>query len=226
MHIALLGDSTFDNAAYTDGGKDVVTHLNDRLVGRDRATLLAVDGAIVRDVEAQIGRLERLTSPDTEPEPVTHVVLSVGGNDLLGEIDVMFDHAGSVGAALLRLRERSARFGEAYAAAVDRLLEAGLPTVLCTVYQGHFQDEREAETIETALRIYDHEILNTAVDRALPVIDLRRVCTEPEDYWNPIEPSERGGEKIAEAVLGAVRVPRVAVNGGLVTLQGVSGLAR
>jgi len=94
------------------------------------------------------------------------------------------------------------------------------------VYQGDFQDEREAETIETALRIYDHEILNTAVDRALPLIDLRRVCTEPEDYWNPIEPSERGGEKIAEAVLGAVRVPGVAVNGGLVTLQGVSGLAR
>jgi hypothetical protein len=33
------------------------------------------------------------------------------------------------------------------------------------------------------------------------VIDLRLVCTEPADYANPIEPSSRGGEKIAQAIM-------------------------
>jgi hypothetical protein len=34
----------------------------------------------------------------------------------------------------------------------------------------------------------------------LPAIDLRLVCTEPADYANPIEPSGRGGLKIAGAI--------------------------
>jgi hypothetical protein len=43
-----------------------------------------------------------------------------------------------------------------------------------------------------------------AFDSRLPVIDLRLVCTEPADYANPIEPSSRGGEKIARAIIGAL----------------------
>lgn len=40
-------------------------------------------------------------------------------------------------------------------------------------------------------------------DRGLPVIELRLVCGEAEDYANPIEPSARGGEKIARAIARA-----------------------
>jgi hypothetical protein len=35
------------------------------------------------------------------------------------------------------------------------------------------------------------------------VVDLRLVCGEPADYANPIEPSGRGGLKIARAVARA-----------------------
>ena len=31
--------------------------------------------------------------------------------------------------------------------------------------------------------------------------DLQLICTEEADYANPIEPSERGGEKIARAIV-------------------------
>jgi len=36
------------------------------------------------------------------------------------------------------------------------------------------------------------------------VVELRLVCSEPADYANPIEPSVRGGAKIARAVARAV----------------------
>jgi hypothetical protein len=36
------------------------------------------------------------------------------------------------------------------------------------------------------------------------VIELRLVCSEPEDYANPIEPSVQGGAKIARAIARAV----------------------
>ena len=43
-----------------------------------------------------------------------------------------------------------------------------------------------------------------AIGAALPVSDLRLVCDDPADYANPIEPSVRGGGKIARAIVGAL----------------------
>ena len=47
-HIVLLGDSIFDNGAYTQGEPDVVTHLRTLLPAGARAMLLAKDGAIAK----------------------------------------------------------------------------------------------------------------------------------------------------------------------------------
>ena len=54
-HVVLVGDSIFDNAAYTDGGPDVVSQVRGLLPPGWDATLLAVDGAIADDVPRQIG---------------------------------------------------------------------------------------------------------------------------------------------------------------------------
>jgi hypothetical protein len=56
-HLILLGDSIFDNAAYTDGGPDVVTQLNDVLLAGWAASLLAIDGSITGDIAGQVGCL-------------------------------------------------------------------------------------------------------------------------------------------------------------------------
>ena len=45
-HIALIGDSIFDNGGYVDEGDSVIEQLNLKLVENTRATLLAVDGDI------------------------------------------------------------------------------------------------------------------------------------------------------------------------------------
>jgi hypothetical protein len=201
MHIALLGDSTFDNHAYTNGGPDVVAHLKDLLTTSDRATLLAVDGATIEDVYDQIEALRELVDAS---DPPTHAALSVGGNDLLGMADVLNVKVGSVAEALLALREHALDFGERYRILLDELLELELSTVVCTVYGGAFPDPIQAAVVEAALRIFDHEIVEAGMVCHLPVVDLRRVCDSPADYWNPIEPSARGGGKIAVAVLEAV----------------------
>jgi hypothetical protein len=46
--VVLLGDSIFDNGAYTQGEPDVVTHLGTVLPAGARAMLLAKDGAIAK----------------------------------------------------------------------------------------------------------------------------------------------------------------------------------
>jgi hypothetical protein len=221
MHVALLGDSTFDNHAYTDGGRDVVTQLGDLLTKPDRATLLAVDGATIDDVYDQ---LETLCNLAEAADPVTHVALSVGGNDLLGMADVLNMKVGSVGEALLALREHALDFGERYRILLDEVLEVQPRAVVCTVYGGAFPDPIQAAVVEAALRIFDHEIVEAALAWELPLVDLRRVCASPSDYFNPIEPNEQGGGKIASAVLGALRAPRFKLDGPPVTLQGTGGL--
>ena len=76
-HVVLLGDSIFDNAAYVAGGPDVVRQLRDILPSGWRATLNALDGAVIADLPQQLQKL---------PSDATHLVVSVGGNDALGEV--------------------------------------------------------------------------------------------------------------------------------------------
>ena len=223
MHIALLGDSTFDNIAYSEGGPDVVAHLNRLLVGADRASLLALDGAGIEDVYEQIQKLGDLLRVE---DPVTHVALSVGGNDLLETAGLLERHAGSVAEALLMLREEAVAFGTRYWELLDDVVGLGLPTIVCTVYNGAFEEPAQAFAIETALCIFDHEIVQAGLERGLPVVDLRRVCSSRADYFNAIEPSEVGGSRIAAAVLAAFRAPRYDLGGRPMTLQGTAGLAR
>jgi len=49
--------------------------------------------------------------------------------------------------------------------------------------------------------VFNDCIIRAAFVHGLPLLDLRFVCTEAEDYANPIEPSAQGGEKIAAAIV-------------------------
>ncbi len=52
----------------------------------------------------------------------------------------------------------------------------------------------------TALTPFNDAIMRAAADAGIPIIDLRRICTEDADYANAIEPSSHGGRKIAAAL--------------------------
>jgi hypothetical protein len=54
------------------------------------------------------------------------------------------------------------------------------------------------------LTTFNDAILRVAFEAKLRVIELRLVCTEPAEYANTIEPSVRGGEKIARSIVTAL----------------------
>ncbi len=193
-HIILLGDSVFDNAAYVADGPDVVAQLRALLPEPWRATLAAVDGAIVEDVPRQLACL---------PDDATHLVLSAGGNDALAHADLL-DKAASSSAQVLGWLDDAARaFERRYGEMLAAVLELGLPTTLCTIYNGNLGPPAQRRAT-AALAIFNDVVLQAAVQHRLCVIELRLVCTSPLDYVNPIEPSIRGGEKIARAIVRAV----------------------
>jgi hypothetical protein len=190
-HLVLLGDSIFDNAAYTRREPDVVTHLRRLLPEGWGATLLAVDGATTQGVPGQLQRV---------PHDATDIILSVGGNDALQSTDLLNRPARSSGEVLDLLARRQAEFEERYRRVVDAVVGLGRPTVLCTIYNGAIPEPIEARRAAVGLTVFNDVILRVAIERRLPVLDLRLICNEPADYANPIEPSGRGGEKIARAI--------------------------
>ncbi|HEX8424342.1 MAG TPA: SGNH/GDSL hydrolase family protein [Pyrinomonadaceae bacterium] len=191
-HAILLGDSVFDNAAYVGAGDpDVVRQLQQQLPHGWQATLLAVDGSVISSVRTQAARL---------PADSSHLILSVGGNDALRHARLLEAPARSTAEALTMLRRAGEDFEREYQLMLDDLLGRRLPTAVCTIYNPRFAEAQMQKSAVTALCIFNDAIIRAAFARGLPLIDLRLICNDDRDYANPIEPSARGGAKIAAAI--------------------------
>ncbi len=189
-HVVLLGDSIFDNAAYTGGEPDVITHLQ-RLVPEPwRASSRAVDGAITRELPMQLRGV---------PADASHLVISMGGNDALQNSDLLSLRVTSSAHALEIFAERLNAFERAYRSAIQQAIAPGRSTAVCTIYNGKLEED-QAAIARLALALFNDVILRTAADLGIDALELRSICTEPADYANPIEPSGQGGLKIATAV--------------------------
>ena len=195
MRVALLGDSIFDNAAYVGGGTDVAGHLRSLLAEGDAVDLLARDGSRIGNIGSQLSRVAN---------DVTHLVVSVGGNDAIDCLGVFDRTAGTVADALDELADAADYFAAQYCTVVDRLRATGRRAVVCNIYEPRFPDVRIQRRAVTALALFNDIIVREAGRALLPVIDVRGLCDEAADYANPIEPSDRGGRKIASAIARAL----------------------
>ena len=193
-HIALLGDSIFDNQTYTAGAPDVVGHLRAILPPQWQATLFAIDGSTTGDLAGQLKGV---------PPDATHLVISLGGNDALLNLDVLETPVTSTSDALAAFGERIGRFEKAYSAAIDAALSLKRDTTVCTIYNADLEPSL-APPARILLMMFNDVILRVAFERGVRVIDLRLVCTEPADYAHEIEPSGVGGRKVALAIARSV----------------------
>jgi hypothetical protein len=196
-HIVLLGDSIFDNAAYTHGAPDVLTHLRQLLPPSWAATSCAVDGARTPGLAAQLARV---------PGDASHLVIAIGGNDALQNSDLLSLRVASSTQALEMFAERLTTFERAYRTAMAQAVSLERRIAICTVYNGALEPERAA-IARVALALFNDVILRTAIDLRVDALELRSVCSDAADYANAIEPSGQGGLKIARAItrlVGAV----------------------
>lgn len=196
-HVVLLGDSIFDNRVYVAPLPDVTRQLRTRLGNDWTVTLLAMDGHVTADVTArQLGRV---------PKDAVHLVISVGGNDALRHASVLNERVASVAEAVARLSKAQSSFAAAYSKMIDAVLCLGIRTAVCTIYDANYP-EPQGGLVVTALALFNDVITRSAFSHRLPLIDLRLICSEPADYANPIEPSARGGDKIAAAIAAMLDV--------------------
>ena len=181
QHLVLLGDSILDNASYVPGRRPaVIDQVRNRAREGWSATLLARDGSVIDDVHRQL----KLLPPDA-----SHLVLSIGGNDVLSEVGILRESVGSVGEGLRIMLESRTRFEQDYRRLMEAIRDRGLPTIVCTIYNPCSDDDAFQRAAIAALCLYNDCIVDNARRFKLPVLDLRVVCSEIADYANEIEPS-------------------------------------
>jgi hypothetical protein len=191
-HVVLLGDSIFDNGSYIPpGSPDVLEQVRAKLPDGWKATMLALDGAVTTSVNSQLAKV---------PPDATHLVLSIGGNDALGASGILQEKANSVAEVMTRIADVRAAFGRSYGKMMDDVAKLRLPTALCTIYDARFPDPEEQRRVVAALCVFNDIITRQAFSRGCSLIDLRLICNEHDDYANPIEPSKKGGDKIASVI--------------------------
>jgi lysophospholipase L1-like esterase len=207
-HVILCGDSIFDNRPYVQPGEpDVTTQVNALLPEGSKATRLAVDGDITQGIPRQLQSL---------PNDATHLFISVGGNDALGGINVFSEPVANVGEALIYVNTMRNQFETQYKEMLQHALSQQLPLTVCSIYYPRFHSQNlervfpvgsgvDGETFQKmampALANFNDAIFRQAFQLKVPLIDLRVLCDEDEDFANPIEPSAIGGQKIAQAIV-------------------------
>jgi len=219
--IYLLGDSIIDNAPYVQKNeKDVASHLNSMYKSSPQINIYnrAVDGHTMKDLlDTQLS--------DEGLNEATNIVVSIGGNDLLGKLSFLLDleivevphHRMMLRTATpsIPIPKRNLHFHQTYfqiikpmkqeyESIVANLSNYRAKLLLCTVYEGDLVDSDEFNQVvyssKTMLSIFNDIVYRTAKKYNADVLELRDIFVSPEDYANPIEPSHIGGGKLAKAI--------------------------
>jgi hypothetical protein len=127
-------------------------------------------------------------------------VVSAGGNNALEEKKLIEESARSVAEVLDKLAKIKAAFAKDYRAMLDGVLAKKLPAAVCTIYEARYSDPTTRQIAGAGLTVFNDVIMREAFARGVPVIDLRLVFDEDSDYANDIEPSVKGGAKIAKVI--------------------------
>jgi hypothetical protein len=189
-HVVLLGDSIFDNKRYV-GDDDVIDQLKTDLPTGWAASSNAIDGSTTLDIASQVKRL---------PPDATNLVVSVGGNDALRHKNLLDETASSVAEVLYKLGQIRNEFRTNYRTMLDGVTATNLPVAVCTIYEARYRDPNTHLIAATGLSVFNDIITREAFARGIPLIDLRLIITEDDDYANDVEPSVNGGAKIAKAI--------------------------
>ena len=195
-YVSLLGDSIIDNKVYVGEGELSVTeHL--QYNSSSNFTMIAVDGDTTEDVlENQLDNLK---------EPVSHIVLSIGGNDLLQNLHLLQDETSGMKFALEKSSELIGEIQENYTKILEHLSQYDAKVLLCTVYEGDLKSDVLLADYDKAgqamLKMHNDTVYYLASKFDVDVLELRNIFTNKEDYANPIEPSHIGGEKLAKSII-------------------------
>lgn len=183
--IVLLGDSILKNNSYVSDGKGVDNILEER---NAKVFSLAENNSKIVDVYGQISKI-----PLDINYASTTIFLSSGGNDILS---FYVDQHGDT---------TDTGFLNTMLAAYKKLVKSiqtrmnSCKIVLVDIY---YPTSNQFAQYKPILEKWNELISSYARENSLGLLEISKTVTGSEDFTLGIEPSEKGGTKIAEQILG------------------------
>ena len=177
MAKAKLQRLVFHNGAYVGGGSDVVTQLRQQL---------PAGGAHPRSRRWRCDP----RYPAAARTPAQRCNASRGQRwrqrrtRFFGGVGAPFPRSPTRSSSWLR----SAASSHGNTAVIETVRHRGVPMAVCTIYDPRYPDAVRRRVGATALCVINDAIIREAATAGVPIIDLRLVCDEDEDFANPIEP--------------------------------------
>ena len=182
--IVLLGDSILKNNSYVSKGKGVDNILEER---NAKVVSLAENNSKIVDVYGQIGKI-----PLDINNVSTSIFLSSGGNDILS---FYVDQRGDT---------TDTGFLNTMLAAYKKLVKSiqtrmnKCQIVLVDIY---YPVSNPFAQYKPIIEEWNTLISNYAVENSFQLLQISQSVTSSDDFTLGIEPSEKGGEKIAQLIL-------------------------
>ena len=188
--IVLLGDSILKNNSYVSNGKAVDNILQERSLKNNKNIelySLAENNSKIVDVYSQINKI-----PLSINNKSTTIFLSSGGNDILS---FYVDQNGDTS---------DTGFLNTMLAAYKKLVKAIQTRVdLCQIVllDVYYPTSNQFAQYKPILEEWNGLIADYARENSLGLLQISQIVTSNDDFTLGIEPSEKGGEKIAQSIL-------------------------
>lgn len=197
--VVLFGDSIIDNKTYVSHGEfSVLEHLEN--ISNYEYIQVAYDGHTTFDVQNKQLHLSTIEKP-------SHIVLSVGGNDLLQNLSYLSNGPMSnVNEAITGIQQHIFEpLEQRFETIIEELSSQRANLLICTVYEGDLGRTDEFKDVLDSSKIMvsslNDIVYKTAKKYKADVLELREIFISSDDYANPIEPSHIGGEKLAKSIV-------------------------
>ena len=197
--VVLFGDSIIDNKTYVSHGEfSVLEHLEN--ISNYEYIQVAYDGHTTYDVQNKQLHLSAIEKP-------SHIVLSVGGNDLLQNLSYLSNGPiSNVNEAVTGIQQHIFEpLEQRFETIIEELSSQRANLLICTVYEGDLGRTDEFKDVLDSSKImvssFNDIVYKTAKKYNADVLELREIFITSDDYANPIEPSHIGGEKLAKSIV-------------------------
>ena len=185
--IVLLGDSILKNNSYVPDGKAVDNIIEERNNKNIELYSLAENNSKIVDVYSQINKI-----PLDINNKSTTIFLSSGGNDILS---FYVDQHGDI---------TDTGFLNTMLAAYKKLVKSIQTRMdLCQIVllDVYYPTSNQFAQYKPILEEWNSLIATYARENSLGLLQISQIVTSNDDFTLGIEPSEKGGEKIAQSIL-------------------------
>jgi len=189
QNIVLLGDSIFNNSAYTSNGKGVSDLLIENNTGQNIYSY-AQDSSKIVDTYSQINSI-----PSYLNKPYTTIFPSSGGNDLL----TYYDDKGNNISDTSVIKPMFKAYKK-----VVKSIKSKMPKTKIVLLDIYYPDNIHFKQYRPVIEEWNQNIYSYASDTkngVHSVLQISSMLTDKSDFSFGIEPSSNGGEKIANGIM-------------------------